>query len=74
MNHAYDLTQAERQDAFGTTDIAEIIEVCERYGIQYCMDRSNTNLVVWRCHLTRRFKLKLILNESMGKRYTEMCV
>lgn len=69
--HAYDLTHAERIDAFGTADMDELIAICVRHEIPFVTRQNRFGIVIWRCHLTRHFELRLQAQERQGVRYTE---
>lgn len=67
--HARDLTQAERKDTFGTTDMDGLIDICQRREIPYSITRNRMNIVIWRCHLPRHFQMKLERMERSGRVY-----
>lgn len=61
-----DTTQAERMDAFGTTDTDELAVICAYYGIKHTMRRNDAGIIIWRCHLPAEFEARL-----KGKQYIE---
>ncbi|WP_299076645.1 hypothetical protein [uncultured Paraglaciecola sp.] len=70
MNHDRDLTQAERQDAFGTKDNRELFVICEQLGIKATPQQTNPKYpVIWRTHLPRNLEHNLQRMESAGRVY-----
>lgn len=69
--HAYDLTQAERIDAFGTADVDALIEQCRNLDIAHSVRNNRAGVVIWRQDLPAHMELRLQACERRGRRYTE---
>lgn len=69
--NAYDLTQAERIDAFGTADVDALIEQCRNLNIPYVIRPNRVGIVIWRKDLPQHLEERLRDQERQGVRYTE---